>query len=731
MTAFLPRAAALLTTACLASIAVAQTAPPAAKTDPVTDTYFGKAVVDPYRWMEARPPEFDAWMKAQDDVTRAELTALPGYAALAADVAALSAGVEVPINATIAGDRLFFMKRPQGTAQMKLFVVPLAGGPERLLVDPLAAPLGGPDGSVSYAAASADGSKLAVGIARGGSEETILHVIDVATGKPLAEAIDRTRFGSPTWDPSGNAFYYNRLRPFTAGMAQSDRFKDEVVYRHVLGADADKDVAVFEPAKEGSALGRDAFAGMIVPPDARWSFAIANSGVSPESEMWVAPTASLSTGGKIAWRRLAGIEDKVGLGSASSTPIVIGDQAYLPSFKDAPNWRLVRYDLTRPGAAPVVVVPEQKGVLVGATRAKDGIYLVHATGGVYTLSRYDPASGKVEPVATPYPGSMVQVTSDPAVPGVIYALDTWTRPTALMRHVPGRESTALSLAKPFPRDLSPYVSEELTATAADGTAVPVSVIYRKGLKRDGSAPAIVEAYGAYGISIDPFLAPRLLAWYDRGGVYAVVHVRGGGEFGERWHLAGKQATKPNTWNDFIAGVSLLQKRGYTSPPKTAGWGTSAGGIMIGRTVTTRPDLLGTAIINVGVSDTLRFETSEGGPANVAEFGTVKEKAGFDALYAMSAYHHVADGTRYPATLVTAGMNDHRVPAWEGGKMAARLQAAQAKAGPPVRLRVEFDAGHGMGSTKAQYDGFYTDMMAFTLRQAGDPAFQPRATLAAK
>ncbi|MBI1685910.1 prolyl oligopeptidase family serine peptidase [Caulobacter hibisci] len=707
-----------------AALAGPEAAPPVARIEPVVDVYFGQSITDPYRWMEARGADFDAWMRGQDDVTRGDLRAAPGYAKLAAEVAALSAAAEVPIAPQIVGSWIFYKKRPQGTAQFKLFVAPLAGGTERLLVDPLVAPLGGPDGAIDEYAVSPDGTKLVFAISRGGSEESTLHVLDVVSGKPLSEAIDRTRFAAASWDPKGDAFYYNRLNPFTSGMAQSDRFKDEVVYRHVLGADPEKDARVFVVNEAGSALGRDGFTHVIVPAGSKWSFALVNSGVSPESEWWVAPTETLSRG-KVPWRKFVSLEDKVGLGSViASDPVVIGDAAYLLSFKDALNWRLLRYDLAHPEQPPIVAAPEGKGVLVGALKAKDGVYLVSSIGGAYALSRFDPASGKATAVATPMTGTIPEAASDPSQDGVVYALDSWTRPTQLYRERPGKGAAPLSLAKPFARDLSAYVSEELTATAADGTQVPVSVIYRKGLKRDGSAPAIVEAYGAYGVSIDAGFSPRLLAWYDRGGVYAVVHVRGGGEFGETWHLAGKDATKPNTWRDFIAGVTLLQKSGYTSPAKAAGWGTSAGGIMIGRTITERPDLLGAAIINVGLSDTLRFETSEGGPANVAEFGTVKTEAGFKALLEMSAYHHVKDGTAYPATLVTAGMNDHRVPAWEGGKMAARLQAAQAKDGSPIRLRVEFDAGHGMGSTKTQYDALYTDIMAFVLRATGAPDFAP-------
>jgi prolyl oligopeptidase len=214
----------------------------------------------------------------------------------------------------------------------------------------------------------------------------------------------------------------------------------------------------------------------------------------------------------------------------------------------------------------------------------------------------------------------------------------------------------------------------------------------------------------------------MLPWILRGGIYANAHVRGGGEYGEAWHLAGKEATKFNTWRDFIASGEALIAQGYTSKGKLAGTGTSAGGILIGRAITERPDLFKAAFMGVPMADALRNEITEGGPANVNEFGSTKTEAGYRALKAMSPLANVIDGTAYPATIITAGMNDHRVPAWSPAKMAARLQ--EATTGGPVRLRVDFDAGHGIGSTKVQRDELYADVEAFLLQALGDPEFQP-------
>jgi prolyl oligopeptidase len=259
--------------------------------------------------------------------------------------------------------------------------------------------------------------------------------------------------------------------------------------------------------------------------------------------------------------------------------------------------------------------------------------------------------------------------------------------------------------------------------------VPLSIIHKRGLKLDGSHPTLLDGYGAYGISLDPFFDAKFLAWLERGGIYAVAHVRGGGEYGEDWHKAGQKLTKPNTWKDFIACAEYLIEKKYTSVAHLAGEGTSAGGILIGRSITERPDLFDAAIIEVGDTDSLRAELMESGPANIPEFGTVKEQDGFKALYEMSSYGHVKDGTRYPAILLVTGINDPRVAPWQPAKITARLQAATTS-GKPVLLRIDYEAGHGFGSTKTQRQEQLADEWAFLFWQLGAPEYQPKSTAAA-
>jgi prolyl oligopeptidase len=266
-------------------------------------------------------------------------------------------------------------------------------------------------------------------------------------------------------------------------------------------------------------------------------------------------------------------------------------------------------------------------------------------------------------------------------------------------------------------DLPGFTSKEVRVKSHDGVLVPLSIIYKVDIELDGSHPTLIRGYGSYGLSRGVRFNPLNIAWLERGGVLAVAHVRGGGECGKEWHLAGQKLNKPNTWKDFIACAEYLIEEGYTSPDRIAGQGGSAGGITIGRAITDRPDLFAAALINVGALDAIRFETTTNGVPNIPEFGTVKEKDGFRGLLEMSSYHHVKDGVEYPAVMLLHGMNDPRVEPWESAKMAARLQAATAS-NKPILFRVEYGSGHGIGSTRDQDLAETADEWAFLLWQFG-------------
>jgi prolyl oligopeptidase len=288
------------------------------------------------------------------------------------------------------------------------------------------------------------------------------------------------------------------------------------------------------------------------------------------------------------------------------------------------------------------------------------------------------------------------------VPGVLIELGNWVRTTQIYQaDLKSGRAIATSLQPGGKFDVVPNVEVTLLSVPShDGVEVPLSIIHRTGILLNGSNATILTAYGAYGFSQEPRLRFEWLPWLEKGGVQAVCHVRGGGEYGDPWYRAGWKTTKSNTWKDFIACAEYLVKSGYTSPAKLGAIGWSAGGITIGRALTARPDLFAVAVPTVGVLDTLRIETEANGAPNVPEFGSVSVAKDFPYLLDMSSYHHVVDGTSYPAVLLPHGVNDPRVPVWQSMKMAARLQAASSS-GRPVLLDLDFAAGHGVGSGQAR------------------------------
>ncbi len=315
--------------------------------------------------------------------------------------------------------------------------------------------------------------------------------------------------------------------------------------------------------------------------------------------------------------------------------------------------------------------------------------------------------------------------ADERIPGVVLDLQGWTRARQIYEVLAdGRVvNTGLQPAGPYDAP-EQVVATEMSCTSHDGAQVPMSVIHKKGLTFDGSHPTLLYGYASYGITEEPFFSTSRLAWIDAGGVFAIANPRGSSVLGQDWYKAGFQATKPNTWKDFIACAETLIAQKVTVPAKLGSWGGSAGGILVGRAMTERPDLFAAVVPEVGLLDAVRAEVTPNGVPNIPEFGTRTTQAGFKALLAMSTLHQVKDGVNYPAVLLTHGVNDPRVEVWQSTKTAARLQAA-SRSGKPVLLRLDYDAGHGIGSTKAQQQAERADMFAFLLWQMGVAGAGPK------
>jgi prolyl oligopeptidase len=693
--------------------------PPVARIDPVSETLWGDTIVDPYRWMESpKDAEWEPFMRGQGTYARNVLDSIPGREALAGRIAALSGDMPITVEVQTGGGRVFYRKRPARADSYKLYVRDGLGGEERLLVDPTTIKMDGKHVSIDWWSASPDGRHVAYGQSPAGSEMATTHVIEVNSGKLLPERIERTPFFGASWLPDGSGFFYTRLAE-SAKLGTADLFRDMVACLHRLGTDPKSDRPILTRGLHDAVpLEPFEIPILVAEPSSAYVVAIGLGGVRRENPLFTARLDDVAAG-KPVWRRVCEVADEV-VGFATR-----GDDLYLLSTRDAMNARVLRTPVAKPGfAEATVVVPEGKAVIENIVAARDGLYVVEMDGGYNSLRRLD-KDGKLTTAALPFDGAIVGTYANGLDDGAWVVATSWLEPYTVLRYDPATGRAADTGLSPRPPvDTARYEAIRTFATARDGTKVPLSIVARRGLKRDGSNPALVDAYGSYQISNSPAFNVRGIAFLEQGGVLATAHVRGGGEYGRRWWKAGQKLTKPNTWRDLIDCCEALVKDGWTSPRHLAIQGGSAGGITVGRAMTERPDLFAAVISNVGVSNTLRTEFAQNGPTNIDEFGTVTERDGFLGLKAMDAFHAVKDGTPFPAVLLTTGMTDPRVEPWQVAKMTARLQKATSS-GNPVLLRVTFDAGHGVGSTRSQVDDERADEYAFVLWRTGAAGFQPK------
>ena len=701
--------------------------PPVAPVKPVVDDYYGTKITDPYRYMENfKDPQVQSWVKAQADYAHVTLSDIPGREKLFERIRELDQSVPQVSARRFPGDLYLISKRLPGEDLNKLYVRHGLNGQDTLLVDPekvnVAADARGKGrNSIQYYEVSDDAKYVAVGIAPGGSErDTELHVFEIASAREFDHHIAHVWFGM-NWLPDSRSFVYLRMQKLPPGAPTTEIEQKQRTYLHVFGTDPDKDRAVFGyGAVPSIKVDPSYFGGIAITPGSPYALGSINTGVSPNSAFYIKPVASLGKRNS-DWRKIADFSDN------ANNVVVHGEDLHVLSFNDAFRYKVLRTSAKSPDLSTAeVVVPASEAVITGINDASDALYIDLLDGGIGRVLRVPYRSpAKVEEVPLPLKGNS-STTTHPLVPGALISLVSWTKASQIYQFDPTSKSLTNTNLKPVgPHDTpSDLESVEVKVPSYDGTQVPLSIVYKKGLQLDGSNPTLMMGYGAYGITMDPNFSPIRLAWYEKGGVYAVCHVRGGGEYGEEWHLAGKGPTKPNTWRDFIACGEYLINQKYTSSARLAGEGGSAGGILIGRSITERPDLFAAAIDVVGISDSLRVETTANGVPNIPEFGSTKTLAGYKELYEMSSYAHIQDKTPYPAVLLETGINDPRVEPWQVAKMAARLQSATTSS-KPILFRVEYAGGHGgIGGTRKQAEEENADAFSFLLWQFGVPGFQP-------
>ena len=676
-----------------------------------------------------KDPAVAAWFKGQNDYTRAVLAKIPGRAKLLARIRELDQSVPRVFADRLPGDVYLIWKRLPNEDTGKMYLRNGIKGTDRLLIDPEKIKLNAEDqpkgkNQIGNTAISDDGKLMVVTIVPGGSETNAeLHVIDIATGRELPDVIAHGACAEglcASWLPDNHSFVYGRLQDLPAGAPPEQVRQNFRAYLHVLGTDPEKDQPVFGAGVVPSIeVDKSLIASVVIPRGSKYAVGVLNGSVTPNSAYYIAPVETLGKPGT-PWLKVNDFEDGV-------TDIAVqGDDLYLLTYKDTPRYKVIRTDARKPDLATAqIVVPPGQAVVTGIHRGKDALYVDLMDGGIGRLLRVPyGASATSESIALPFDGS-IYLSSDSRVTGVVIYAITWTRAGRIYVYDPQSKKvtdTGMQQAGTY-GDPGNLESVEVKVPSHDGTMVPLSIVYKKGLKLDGTNPTLMEGYGGYSISITPWFSPTQLAWYELGGVFATCHARGGGEYGEEWHLGGKGATKPNTWLDFIACAQYLIDKKYTSTPRLAGTGGSAGGILIGRAIEERPDLFGAAIIDVGFVDLVRSETTANGETNIPEIGSVKTEEGFKNIYRMSAYANVKDRTPYPAVLLTTGSNDPRVDPWMPGKLTARLQAATSS-GKPVLLRVDYGGGHGGGSGENEQQEVTADRWSFLLWQFGVPGFQP-------
>ena len=685
--------------------------PPVPPAKPVTETLFGQKVTDRYRYFEQQGPAVTDWMKAEGRYTRSVLDALPRHDEILAKLSAMTGSMDVVTSITRSGGRTFYEQRSAGSDNYDLMVRDPDGRVRKIVdVAAIRAANGGDPFAINYFTPSNDGTRVAVGISEGGSEDASLWVYDAATGARIAGPVPNAQFGIVNWQPDDRGLFVNLLTPLKPGAPETDKYKFAKDYLWdfksppvpVLGTGISPAVP-FKPEE---------FPAIVTVPGAPIALALNVNGVQNEIAVWTAPVAEAGRP-DTPWKALVARDDDV------TNIAVAGSRIFLMSHKDAPTFKVLALNAGEPiSAAREVIAARPDRLIEGIAAAADGLY-VRARRGVYSqLIRIPLDGGPEQIVELPFKGSIDELSADPRYPGVNLILDSWAVPPKVVAYDPAKGFSDLGLGKaPVGFDPSLYEALDLKAKAADGVEVPLSFVTARDAKHP--RPVMLMAYGSYGISEFPAFGTRPMVTLPNGIDYAVCHVRGGGELGEAWRLGGKDANKPNTWRDLIACGEQLIAAGYTTKDQLFIIGGSAGGITMGRAMEERPDLFAGVFDMVPAANTIRSEFSPNGPPNIPEFGTIKDEKGFRNLLAMDSVQHVKPGVKYPPIMITTGLNDPRVSSWEPAKLAASLRAAGDP--NPVLLRIDEKAGHGIGSTKTQTDQLYADVATFILWQSGGGA----------
>lgn len=691
---------------------------------PVTDEYFGIQIIDEYRNLENLEDSLTKkWMKSQTEYTNSILSQIPKrhyYLEKRLEFDRKQGFVISDLKITD-NDKYFYLKKKGDEKVAKLYYREGSLGKEIFLYDPINFKSADTNHEfiINYISPSLDGDKVAIAMVEKGQELAEVIILDVKTKYVHPEIITNTTpasIGGIKWLDDNSGFFYTY---FPTNDSKSQNFyKNTQAILYKIGTKPKELIDVFSATNNHELNIDETKAPIILDSNDKYYVAMLVDNNYYRQTFIISKQDLLQE--KKIWKPLYYKEDKV-----RSLQLVNNDAFFLSQY-NSQNYTLCKTNVEKPDFRnPEILIPEKKDEVIGQYRVtKDGIYYTTTKNGV-EAKLYLYKEGKDILIKLPYASGNINLQAKGKdFPDIWITCSGWANQEQRFRY-------ELKTNSFFAENITPVIEypdfknvevQEITVKARDGEEIPLSLIYNKNIKRNGNNPVLIDSYGSFGISQNPFFARTYLLWVNQGGLVAVAHVRGGGEKGEKWRLGGYKDKKPNTWRDLIDCTEYLIKEKYTSKEKVAIWGASAGGITVGRAITERPDLFKAAILELPITNTLRDVLDA--DSNVDEYGTVKDPKEFKGLLEMDAYHHIKKGVQYPATLITGGINDPRVLVWEPVKFAAKLMTATASKNP-ILLQIDYDGGHGNNTTAFHMHSNLSDIFAFAFWQLGHPDYQPK------
>ena len=662
---------------------------------------------DPYQWLEPdQDSQVKAWSDAQNQQTRKYLDSLSNRAAIEKQLQEWYAKTSPSYSSLVSRPGILFAMKFQPPKQQPLLVTLASADDlksEKVVLDPNVLDAKGTT-AIDWFVPSSDGKYVAISLSKGGSEDGTLHFYETATGKALPDTIAHVQYptagGSAAWNADDTGVFYTRF-PRKGERPDTDLNFYQQIYFHKLGTTDTEDTYSI-----GKDFPRIAEITLAASYDGKYILAtVANGDGGDFAHYLLGPDES--------WNQITQFSDQIKVARLGRD-----NALYLLSRAEAPRGKILRLPLDAPqlkNAAEIISAGE--AVIEQIVPSKEALYVGDLLGGPSQIRRFD-LNGKNE-TTIPIPQiSSVQEMLALEDGSLLFRDVNYTEPAAWFHCATEKtEPSTTALRNTSPVSFADIEVRREFATSKDGTKIPLNILSRKGTTRDGQNPTLLYAYGGYGISMSPNFDFTRRVWFDRRGVYVVANIRGGGEFGEEWHKAGNLTKKQNVFDDFAAAAEYLIRENYTRPGKLAIQGGSNGGLLMGAMITQHSDLFRAVVSSVGIYDMLRVELAPNGAFNVTEFGTVKNAEQFKALYAYSPYHHVVEGTKYPAVLMMTGANDGRVAPYHSRKMTARLVAAN-KSENPILLRTSSGAGHGIGTALSERIKQLADIYAFLFAQLG-------------